>query len=162
MEGDALADVEDFVRWLGKDPRGIAAAASDATGDDATGEAATKQVQADEGTDSKLRDGNTATGDAPAKQVQADEGTDGKLRDGSDPRDATAKQVQADEGTGETIAPEVQLDYGNLPKDFAAWFNQHGTDLEWEVNRARSHAKFPLWVAMNDASDKPVEDQCLI
>ena len=141
MEGDAFADLEDFVQWLQKGPRGgIVAAAG--------------EVQADEGTGSKF-----ANDDATTKKVQADEGTE--FCDGNNAADdTTAKQVQADEGTGKT--PELQLDYGKLPQDFSAWFQQHGTDLEWEVRRARSHAKFALWVTLNGASDKSFEDQCLV
>eukprot|EP00439_Symbiodinium_sp_Y106_P028985 s6994_g3.t1 len=160
MEGDAFADLEDFVQWLQKGPRGgIVAAAGEVQADEGTGskfandDATTKKVQADEGTE--FCDGNNAADDTTAKQVQADEGTGSKLCD-----DAGANEpVQADEGTGKT--PELQLDYGKLPQDFSAWFQQHGTDLEWEVRRARSHAKFALWVTLNGASDKSFEDQPL-
>ena len=51
MEGDAFADLEDFVQWLQKGPRGgIVAAAG--------------EVQADEGTGSKF-----ANDDATTKKV---------------------------------------------------------------------------------------------
>ena len=185
MEGDAFADLEDFVQWLQKGPRGgIVAAAGELQADEGTGskfandDATTKKVQADEGTE--FCDGNNAADDTTAKQVQADEGTGSKFRDDDAANDATTKEVQADEGTGSKLCddaganepvqadegtgktPELQLDYGKLPQDFSAWFQQHGTDLEWEVRRARSHAKFALWVTLNGASDKSFEDQCLV